>query len=56
MPTDFDAKCKASESRQVAHRKPMGGQIAEIMDKVKHTYNAFPELRTKFFHKQCVIW
>ena len=19
-------------------------------------YNAFPELQTKFFHKQCVIW
>ena len=26
------------------------------MDKLKHDYNAFPELQTKFFHKQCVIW
>ena len=23
---------------------------------MKHTYNAFPDLQTKFFHKQCVIW
>ena len=26
------------------------------MGKLKHNYNAFPELETKFFHKQCVIW
>ena len=26
------------------------------MAKLKHNYNAFPELQTKFFQKQCVIW
>ena len=26
------------------------------MGKLKHNYNAFKELRTRFFHKQCVIW
>ena len=26
------------------------------MAKLKHNYNSFPELQTKFFHKQCVIW
>ena len=26
------------------------------MGKLKHNYNAFKELRTSFFHKQCVIW
>ena len=30
--------------------------MGKIMGKLKHNYNAFPELRTKFFHKQCVIW
>ena len=28
----------------------------KIMAKLKHNYNAFPELQTRFFHKQCVIW
>ena len=28
----------------------------KIMSKLTHNYNAFPELQTKFFHKQCVIW
>ena len=28
----------------------------KIMGNLKHTYNAFPELQTKFFHTQCVIW
>ena len=28
----------------------------KIMGKLKHNYNALKELRTKFFHKQCVIW
>ena len=27
----------------------------KIMGKLKHNYNALKELRTKFFHKQCVI-
>ena len=26
--------------------------MGKIMDKLKHNYNAFPELQTKFFHKQ----
>ena len=26
------------------------------MGKLKQHYNAFKELRTRFFHKQCVIW
>ena len=30
--------------------------MGKIMCKLKHNYNAFPELQTKFFHKQCVIW
>ena len=30
--------------------------MVAIMGNLKHTYNAFPELQTKFFHKQCVIW
>ena len=30
--------------------------MGKIMGNLKHTYNAFPELQTKFFHKQCVIW
>ena len=28
----------------------------KIMGKLKRNYNALKELRTKFFHKQCVIW
>ena len=30
--------------------------MAKIMGNLKHTYNLFPELQTKFFHTQCVIW
>ena len=30
--------------------------MTKIMGNLKHTYNAFPELQTKFFHTQCVIW
>ena len=30
--------------------------MGKIMNKLKHTYNAFPESRTKFFHKQCRVW
>ena len=30
--------------------------MAKIMGKLKHTFNAFLHLQTKFFHKQCVIW
>ena len=30
--------------------------MGKIMGKLKHTFNAFPDLQTKFFHKQCVIW
>ena len=30
--------------------------MGKIMGKLKHDYNAFPELQTKFFYKQCVIW
>ena len=30
--------------------------MGKIMGNLKHTYNAFPELQTKFFHKQYVIW
>ena len=30
--------------------------MGKIMGKLKHNYNAFPELQTKFFHKQCIIW
>ena len=29
--------------------------MGKIMSKLKHNYNAFHELQTKFFHKQCVI-
>ena len=29
--------------------------MGKVMGKLKHNYNAFPELQTKFFHKQCVI-
>ena len=30
--------------------------MSEIIAKLKHNYDAFPELQTKFFHRQCVIW
>ena len=30
--------------------------MAKIMGKLKHNYNAFPQLQTMFFHKHCVIW
>ena len=30
--------------------------MGKIMAKLKPNYNAFPELQTKFFHKQCVTW
>ena len=30
--------------------------MGKIMGNLKHTYNAFAELQTKFFHTQCVIW
>ena len=29
--------------------------MGKIMGKLKHNYNAFPELQSKFFHTQCVI-
>ena len=57
MSSDFDEKCKGSESRNLEHnREPLGGQRGKIMGKLIHNYNAFKELRTKFFKKQCVIW
>ena len=34
----------------------IGGQMGTIIGSPKHNYNAFPQLRTKFFHKQCIIW
>ena len=30
--------------------------MGKIMGKLKHNYNAFPKLQTKFVHKQCIIW
>ena len=30
--------------------------MSKIMSKLKHNYNAFKKLRTKFIHKQCAIW
>ena len=30
--------------------------MGKIIGNLKHTYNAFPQLQTKFFHTQCVIW
>ena len=30
--------------------------MGKIMGKLKHTFNAIPDLQTKFFYKQCVIW
>ena len=38
------------------YKEPFAGQMGKIITKMKHTYNAFPDLQTKFFHKQCVIW
>ena len=29
--------------------------MGKIMGKLKDNYNTFPEVQTKFFHKQCVI-
>ena len=29
--------------------------MGKIMGKLKHNYDALKELRTKLFHKQCVI-
>ena len=50
--TDFDAKCKGFESRQVAHRKPLGGQMGKIMDKVKHNYNDWHITRSRAFFEE----
>ena len=30
--------------------------MGKIMGKLKNNHNAFPQLQTKFFHKQYVIW
>ena len=30
--------------------------MGKIMSKLKHKSNAFPQLKTKFVHKQCVTW
>ena len=30
--------------------------MGKIIGNLKHTYNAFPQLQTKFFNAQCVIW
>ena len=38
------------------YKEPLGGEMGKIMGKLKHNDNALKELRTKFFHKQCVIW
>ena len=38
------------------YKEPLGGQMGKITGKLKHTFNAFPDLQTKFLHKQCVIW
>ena len=46
-------KCKGSESRHAnTYKQPLGGQMGKIMGKLKHTFNAFLDLQTKFFHKQ----
>ena len=34
------------------YKQPLGGQMGKIMGKLKHTFNAFLDLQTKFFHKQ----
>ena len=49
---DFHAKCKGSESRQVDIERAIGRKRDKIMGKLKHNYNTFKELQTKFFHKQ----
>ena len=36
--------------------RAIGRKMGKIMAKLKHNYNAFPELRIKFFQKQCAIW
>ena len=28
------------------HKEPLGGQMGKIMGKLKHTFNAFPDLQT----------
>ena len=38
------------------YKEPLGGKIGKIMGKLKHTFNAYPDLQIKFFHKQCIIW
>ena len=38
------------------YKEPFRGEMGKIMGKLKHNYNALKELRTKLFHKQCVIW
>ena len=30
--------------------------MGKIMGKLKHMYNRFPDLQSKFSHKQCAIW
>ena len=30
--------------------------MGKITGKLKHTVNAFPDLQTKFLHKQYIIW
>ena len=38
------------------YKEPLGGQMGKITGKLKHTVNAFPDLKTKFLHKQYIIW
>ena len=46
-------KWKGSESRQAnTYKQPLPGQMGKIMGKLRHTFNAFLDLQTKFFHKQ----
>ena len=45
-----------NEDRQNIERGIKGDQMGKIMDKLNHNYNAFPELQTKFFRKQWIIW
>ena len=44
-----------NQDRQHIERA-IGSQRGKIVGKLKHNYNAFKELRTKIFRKQCVIW
>ena len=44
-----------NQDRQYTERA-LRGELGKIIAQLKHNYNAFPELRTRFFHKQCVIW